>query len=210
MTEERPQSGFVDVEEAADILSTGGVVVYPTETVYGMAASIEDSEAVERVFEVKHRSRNKPLSVAFPSVDEALGWTSPSEAAEEFVREVLPGAVTVLVPNDCVYEEVVAGEDLVGVRVSSHPDVRSLTEIAGPVTSTSANTSGEPAAQSPEEIELRIAEAVDGVMEADEGLAVGSGEASTVVDATTWEVVREGADVERVRRLLEEFSRRDR
>lgn len=200
----------VGVEEAAEVVSGGGVVIYPTETVYGLAASVDDVEAVERVFEVKRRSRDEPISVAFHDVEAALSRTAPSEAAEELMRQVLPGPVTVLVPRDGVHDAVVAGRELVGVRVPDHDDARRLAELAGPVTSTSANTSGRPAAASPGELEPRILEACDGVVEAEEDVSVGSGEASTVVDATTWELVREGADVDRVSDLVEEIGRTDR
>ncbi len=192
----------IGVEEAADVVSRGGVVVYPTETVYGLAASVDHVEAVERVFEVKRRSRDEPLSVAFEDVDAALSRTTPSEATEEFMREVLPGPVTVLVPNGAVDDAVVAGRDLVGVRVPDHADARRIAALAGPVTSTSANTSGRPAAASPDDLEPRVVDEVDGVVAAEEDIAVGSGEASTVVDASAWEIVREGADVDRVQALV--------
>ncbi len=195
------------VEEAAKVLSEGGVVLYPTETVYGVAASIRCDEAVERVYDLKQRSREKPLSVAFPTVDAALDWTAPSMEALEFMREVLPGAVTVLVPNEGVSDVVVASSDLVGVRVSSDEDVQRLTSEAGPVTSTSANVSGEAPATTQEELDPRLVEPVDGVVEGE--MEDGEGLASTVVDTKAWEIVRRGADVEHVQTLVDDFGETD-
>ncbi|MFP4632324.1 MAG: L-threonylcarbamoyladenylate synthase [Halobacteriales archaeon] len=197
----------MEVDEAADVLEDGGVVVYPTETVYGLAASVDRREAVDRVYEVKRRPRSKPLSVAFESVEAALDRTKPSDRALSLMERLLPGPVTVVVENAGVPSYVVSGLDAVGVRVPGHPDARELARLAGPITSTSANVSGEDDARSPDELEPGVVDAVDGVVEARRGPREGSGRASTVVDAVEWQVVRRGAEYDVVRRTMDELSR---
>jgi len=183
----------VSVEEAATLVRSGGVVVYPTETVYGVAADAYNKNAVERVYRVKERPTERPLSVAVGSVDNIEAVARPRDDALEFAHEFLPGPVTPLLPRRQRVPEVVTSGDLIGVRVPDDETARSFINSVGPVTSTSANMSGEPAATRPDELG-RLADRVDGVI--DDG--VRNGEPSTVVDTTTWEVVREGSDLKRV------------
>ncbi|MDZ7687183.1 MAG: L-threonylcarbamoyladenylate synthase [Halobacteriales archaeon] len=184
----------VSVDEAVTLVNSGGVVVYPTETVYGVGADAYNPTAVKRVYRIKERPTERPLSVAVGTIDNIEAVARPRGDAMEFAREFLPGPVTPLLPRrQRVPEEVTSG-DLIGVRVPDDETALSLINASGPITSTSANMSGEPAATVPEELG-RLAERVDGVV--DDG--VRDGEPSTVVDTTTWEVLREGAEVERVR-----------
>ena len=187
----------VSVEEAATLVRSGGVVVYPTETVYGVGADAYNATAVERVYRVKERPTERPLSVAVGSVDNIEAVARPRDDALKFAREFLPGSVTPLLPRrQRVPEEVTSG-DLIGVRVPDDETALSLINSVGPITSTSANMSGEPPATHPDELG-RLADRVDGIV--DDG--VREGEPSTVVDTTTWEIVREGAEVESVRDWL--------
>jgi L-threonylcarbamoyladenylate synthase len=187
----------VSVEEAATLVRSGGVVVYPTETVYGVGADAYNETAVKRVYRVKERPRERPLSVAVGSVDNIEAVARPRDDALEFAREFLPGPVTPLLPRRQRVPEMVTSGDLIGVRVPDDETARSFANSVGPVTSTSANMSGEPPATRPEELG-RLADRVDGVIDG----GVRDGEPSTVVDTTTWNVVREGAEIERVRDWL--------
>lgn len=190
-------TGKVSVDEAVTLVRSGGVVVYPTETVYGVGADAYNTAAVKRVYKIKERPRERPLSVAVGSVDHIETVARPRGEALEFAREFLPGPVTPLLPRrQRVPEEVTSG-DLIGVRVLDDETARSFIDSTGPVTSTSANMSGEPPATHPDELG-RLADRVDGII--DDG--VRDGEPSTVVDTTTWEIVREGAEVESVRDWL--------
>jgi len=184
----------VTVDEAATLLRSGGVVVYPTETVYGVGADAYNETAVERVYRVKERPTERPLSVAVGSVEHIEKVARPRDDALEFAREFLPGSVTPLLPRRQRVPEIVTSGDLIGVRVPDDGMARELIHAVGPITSTSANMSGEPPATRPDELG-RLADRVDGVV--DDG--VRDGEPSTVVDTTTWEVVREGAEVDAVR-----------
>ncbi|MFP4174842.1 MAG: L-threonylcarbamoyladenylate synthase [Halobacteriales archaeon] len=191
----------VTVEEAAKTVSRGGVVVYPTETVYGVGADAFNDEAVQRVYEVKERPRDKPVSVAVADTDSVDDVARLDEEARRFAEEFLPGPVTLLAPRrDAVPDPVTAGGELVGVRVPDDETALRLLRKTGALTSTSANISGEASATSVEELG-EVGDRVDGVIDDGARDATG-GEGSTVVDTTTWEVVREGTAVERVHDYL--------
>ena len=190
-----------DIDAAADAIRRGDLVVYPTETVYGLGADALDADAVERVYAAKRRPRGDPVSVAFPSADAAFAHTAPSDAARDFMDAVLPGPVTPLVPRrETIPDAVTAGGALVGVRVSSHDVPRRLTERAGPITSTSANRSGEPSATSADAVDAAIRDAAAVVLDAP---CCEEGEGSTVVDTEDWRIVRRGARVDAVEHWIE-------
>jgi len=190
-----------DLDQAAAAIADGKLVIYPTETVYGLAADALDADAVERVFDVKGRDRSKPVSLAVPSVDAALDYTEPSERELAFMREFLPGPVTVLVARrEMVPDVLTAGRERVGVRVPDHDRALELAERAGPITSTSANVSGEPSALEIEEIGASVRDTVAVVL--DGGRTAGT--ESTVVDVSAGEIVREGAKAEAIRAWLAE------
>jgi L-threonylcarbamoyladenylate synthase len=188
------------VAEAAKVLVGGGVVVYPTETVYGIGASIYIPEAVERVFEIKGRERGMPLSVAVASFEMIEQVASISEDDLALLRKVLPGPVTILVEKDPdLPDTVTAGSPLVGIRFPDHPMALELIGMAGPITSTSANLSGQKPPASIAELDPKIAKKVDFVLD---GGRSRFAQPSTLVDLEARRVIREGAGMERVRELL--------
>ena len=189
-----------DLTEAVAAVRRGDLVVYPTETVYGLGADALDPEAVERVFEAKGRDRGKPVSMALPEVDAADEYVTFTERERAFCEAFLPGPVTVLLErNDRVPDVLVAGRDRVGIRVPDHDLARDLARRTGPVTSTSANRSGSPSARRVGELDEEIrrrAVVVDG--------GETPGTESTVVDVANDEVVRRGAGADDVEAWLEE------
>ncbi|PSP92677.1 threonylcarbamoyl-AMP synthase [Halobacteriales archaeon QS_4_62_28] len=188
-----------DLDRAADALTDGELVVYPTETVYGLGADALDPAAVERVFETKGRDRSKPVSLAVPGVDAATEYTEPTEQELAFMRAFLPGPVTVLVDRgEAVPDVLTAGSDRVGIRVPDHEGALDLLARAAPITSTSANVSGEPSALEVTEIDASVRDAVAVVL--DGGRTPGT--ESTVVDVTVGEIVREGAQADAIREWL--------
>jgi L-threonylcarbamoyladenylate synthase len=185
---------------AAKALARGGTVVYPTETVYGIGASIYIPEAVKRVFEIKGRARDMPLSVAVASFEMIELVARIDEGEMHILQKVLPGPVTVLVERSPDLSDLVtAGSPLVGIRFPDHPIALELIRMAGPITSTSANLSGQQPPASLEELDPRIAEKVDVVLDGGRSRLA---RPSTLVDLAARRVIREGAGMERVRRLL--------
>jgi L-threonylcarbamoyladenylate synthase len=189
------------IERAGEAIREGGLVVYPTETVYGLGADALDPAAVERVFETKDRPRDRPLSLGVPDVDRALEYAAPTAREERFMRAFLPGPVTVVVERrGVVPDALTAGRDRVGIRVPDHDVALALYRIAGrPVTATSANRSGRGSARRVAEVDRSVREAAV-VLDAGET----PGSESTVVDLSLADpVIRAGANADAVRTWLD-------
>jgi L-threonylcarbamoyladenylate synthase len=180
----------------AHVLS-GGVLAYPTETVYGFGGGM-DGDAVERVRRVKRRGEAKPLLLLVRDAEQVrgLGWT---DEARELARIFWPGALTLVLrdPDGLFPVGVRSAEGTVAVRVSPHPVVALLMDaLDGPMTSTSANAPGSPPARSGGDA-LAVARALGAgpeMLVVDAGLLPES-RPSTLVDCTGTEpsVVREGS-----------------
>ena len=191
------------VADAAAALRRGDLVVYPTETVYGLGADATDPDAVERVYELKRRPRDDPLSVAVPDVDAALDYVRPTRREEAFMREFLPGPVTVVVERrDALADALTAGRDRVGVRVPDHDvALELLRDVAPtPVTATSANVSGRPSVVRVADLDDRVREGVARVVDGGET----PGTESTVVDPGEGVVHRDGALAAEIGRWLQD------
>jgi L-threonylcarbamoyladenylate synthase len=178
-----------DLDRAARALRDGDLVVYPTETVYGLGADALDPAAIEQVFEAKRRDPDEPVSLAVPDVTAVAEYARPTDRERAFCRAFLPGPVTVVLADaPAVPAALTAGRDRVGVRVPDNEIARALLERVAPVTATSANLSGRPAAR-------RVADLDDGIRDAaamilDGGETPGGG--STVVDVAADTILRRG------------------
>jgi len=130
------------LERAASLIREGGLVAFPTETVYGLGASALDAAAVERIYQAKGRPRRSPIIVHVDSLGMARGlalrWP---EAAEALGRRFWPGPLTLVVPKRAVIPDVVtAGLGTVGLRMPAHPLALALIRAAGvPIAAPSAN-----------------------------------------------------------------------
>ncbi len=131
-----------EIRKAAEILRAGGLVVFPTETVYGLGANALDAAAVRKIYELKQRPATSPLIVHVNSTEQAkeLAAEWPPEA-ERLAREYWPGPLTIVVPKKPMIPDVVsAGLQTVGLRVPRHVVARALLQEAGiPVAAPSAN-----------------------------------------------------------------------
>ncbi len=178
-----------DLTDAVAALRCGDLVIYPTETVYGLGANALDAEAIERVFEAKRRPRDRPISMAVPELSVAADYARITPRERAFCERFLPGPVTVLLGRtDRVPDVLVHGRDRVGVRVPDHPIARALARRTGPITATSANLSGTESARRIEAVDPSIREravVVDG--------GETPGTESTVVDVDGDDIVRRGA-----------------
>ncbi|MFB6094330.1 MAG: L-threonylcarbamoyladenylate synthase [Halanaeroarchaeum sp.] len=190
---------MTDLDRAVAALRAGELVVYPTETVYGLGADALDADAVDRVFAAKGRPRSNPISLAVPSVETALEYVETDQRERQFMETFLPGPVTVVLrKRPAVPDALTGGRERVGVRVPDHDLARRLAERAGPVTATSANVSGNPSVTDPANLDDAIREAASVVL--DGGQTPGT--ASTVVDVGRGTVHREGRDADAIREWL--------
>ena len=161
--------GPEDVEEAAAILRSGGLVGIPTETVYGLGANGLDPEAVAHIFEAKGRPQDNPLILHIPSADHLERYCADiPQSAFDLARACWPGPLTMILKRRPIVPDVVtAGMDTVGMRCPSHPVCRAILQAAEvPVAAPSGNTSGRPspttAAHMAEDMDGRIDAIVDG------------------------------------------------
>ncbi len=176
-----PRTQRLVLETAVDFLQRGEVVAYPTETVYGLAVPAFREEAVEKVFTVKRRSRDKPLLVAVRDREMLAEVASsiPPEA-DRLVREFWPGPLSLILPRSGnIPDAVTAGGDYVGVRCPDHPAAQGLiAQLGEPITSPSANLSGNPSGCSSPEILRDLSGRIAAIIDA--GIAAGT--ESTLVD----------------------------
>ena len=152
------------VSEAIKALRKGGIIVYPTETLYGLGADINNEAAVKRIYELKGRQADAPVSIAVAK-EEVMVYAEVSDAAERIIRDYLPGPVALLLKKKGVHEWITKNE-YVGIRVPDNPIALGIVEEFGPIVSTSANKSGEPAAHSVEDISREVLDNADYVIDA--------------------------------------------
>ncbi|MFH0941467.1 MAG: L-threonylcarbamoyladenylate synthase [Chloroflexota bacterium] len=183
------------VAEGVSFLKSGGVVAFPTDTVYGLGCDYRSREAVARLYELKGR----PTRMALPLLLWGIGQIdevalSVPEVARRLAAEFLPGALTlVLKKRPSVPDFITAGGDTVAVRVPAHPVPVALARGLGvPIVGTSANLSGRPSALTAEEVCAELGSRVDMVID---GGSVPGGKESTIVDVSgqTPVILREGA-----------------
>jgi len=180
---------------AATVLRGGGIVVFPTETVYGIGASADSCIGPQEIIDIKARSKNKPLPWLVEDVKalESYGVEVP-EYAHSIAEKFWPGALTIVVKAaDVVAPEFRDDRGTVALRCPDHEVVMELIQASGgPIITTSANTAGLPPAGSFDELEARIIASADLTLDGGE---TRHGVASTVVDCTGAEpvVTREGA-----------------
>lgn len=156
------------INEAINVLADGGIVLYPTDTVYGLGANIFDNRAVRRVFEIKQRSLLKPLSILVSNVNSIDLVAKVSLNQKEVIHNYLPGPYTfILQKRPIVPRAVTSGSDYVGVRV---PDNDLACRLAGifPITTTSANLSDEEVLSNPNDILDQLGHDVDFVIDVGE------------------------------------------
>ena len=186
-----------DIKKASEIIRNNGIVIYPTETVYGIGANIFSNTALEKVFAIKKRDKDKPVSVAVSDISmmEDLVYIGKNERL--FIEKFLPGPVTVVLKKrDLVPDMLSSGSELVGIRFPAHETTIKLIQLAGvPITSTSANFSGEAPPRRVDEIRVSADYIIDG--------GECKGEPSTVVDLVNRKIIRKGANFEDVLAALE-------
>lgn len=169
------------INEAVDTLANGGVIIYPTDTVYGLGANIFNNKAVRRVFKIKQRNLLKPLSILVYDSDAIQLVSRISIYQKKILDTYLPGPYTFILNKSPIVPRVVtSGLDHVGVRVPDNEIARNLAKLF-PITTTSANLSDKEVLSTPDEILNQLNCDVDLVIDVG---ALDSNNASTIVDLT--------------------------
>lgn len=136
------QEYFKEVEE---IFKRGELIVYPTETLYALGANPFDKKALDRLFEVKRRPKELPISVAVADIEMMKSMAEINKLAEKVYNNFLPGPLTLLLKKKAsIPDKLTAGDDRIGIRVPKHPAALKVIDLVGPITATSANLHGYP------------------------------------------------------------------
>ncbi len=169
------QDDVDELDGAEHAIRDGNLVVYPTETVYGLGADALDPAAIERVFDAKRRAREKPISLGVPDVETAREYVRPTARELAFMNEFLPGPVTVLCEKrEEVPDVLTGGRSRVGVRIPDQPLALELLRRVSPITSTSANVSGRGSVTHLDDLDDEIRDAAAVVIDGGETGGTGS------------------------------------
>lgn len=138
------------------------IILYPTDTIYGLGCPINDKTAVKKVFEIKKRGFSMPLSVAFSDIKQMMDYVDVDEKQLSFIKENWNKGTTFIVKKkNSIPNIITANSENVGARIPDHDEVRKLTKKFGPIITTSANVSGKPAPVRFEELDKEIVEKAD-------------------------------------------------
>ncbi len=189
-----PASESNAITRAVEVLRAGGLVAYPTDTVYGLAALATNDAAVEKLFAVKQRApdQSMPLLIASPRDLAQIAADVPA-VARRLIGQFWPGGLTIVMPKAATFHSKALIGNTVGVRVPDHPIPRQLVQLLdAPITGTSANVAGGPEPMTADDVRKQLGDSIDLIV--DGGRCEG-GTPSTVIDCTTKppRIVREGA-----------------
>ena len=182
------------IEAAASLIKEGGVVIYPTRSLYGLGADAFNSEAVDRIFAIKQRSQQKPILVLIDHPEQLTKLVRQVPGvAVKLMERFWPGCLTIVFEaRNTVPDNLTAGSGKIGVRLAGHAVARALANVVQrPITGTSANLAGRPGCHRIENLEPQIIRPVDLVLDAG---ALKGGKGSTVVDVSNGKprILREG------------------
>ena len=187
----------LDFLKAIKALKNGEIIVYPTDTLYGLGADIYNEDAVRKIFEIKKRPLNDPLSVAVSDIQEIEKIAFIDDKSHQLAKAFLPGRLTLILKKRNIIPEIVTGGlKKVAVRIPDNKVALELLSKFGPLTATSANIHGKKTPDIIREIRMQFKNEDVSVY-----LNVGrvNGKPSTIVDATNnhIKIVREGAIAEK-------------
>lgn len=185
-----------EISGAVQVLNAGGMVIYPTETVYGIGVDAYSKKAINKLYVIKKRVVTKSISIAVSSIGMIEKVAYVNEFSKNFINFFLPGPITIIMPAKKVLTESLIAEDgTIGIRMpDNHIALSLISKFGRPITSTSANISGEPAPKQPEDIKIGCDFILDG--------GVLPGVPSTVVDLNKRIILREGSMCREVNEYL--------
>src|SRR3989344_3900700 len=168
------------VRKAAEILKRGGIVIFPTDTVFGVGCILSDEKAVERLYKIKKRPKEMPTLLLVKDLSQAEHFVEFNNISKKLAKNFWPGPLTMVVKSKSLVPKIILGEDgTVGLRVPNHEISLKLIELVGePILAPSANFKGENAPSKLSEIDKRLLNLVDYVTE----IECGGEKPSTVVE----------------------------
>ncbi len=184
------------LEEAIKIIKQGGVVIFPTDTAFGIGCRIDDEKAITRLFAIRKRPQSQPTPVLFDTIERVREYVSEFDSkVEQLMRGYWPGALTIILPcqSDKVPSLVRGGGKTLGVRIPDHPvPLQIIRGVDVPILGPSANFHGEKTPYSFEELDKALIKLVDFVID---GKTKTKNLTSTVVDCSVlpFKILRQGA-----------------
>lgn len=167
---------------ALSLLSGGGVIAFPTDTVYGLGALAFDAGAIQRLFEIKNRPQDQPIAILLGDPDDLPTVSLDiSPAAKRLVAAFWPGPLTIVVPAHPGLPNNLSPSPMIGLRIPDHPAARELLNAAGPLAVTSANLSGREDTRTASQVLAQLGGQIPLIL--DGGQSPG-GLPSTVIDLT--------------------------
>lgn len=181
------------VRHVVDSLKQGGVVIYPTDTTYGLGCDIFNRDGIKKIYQIKQRDPRKPFSFICSDLTEVANYAQVSNFAFRILKRHLPGPYTFILEASKVVPDVLTTrQKTVGIRIPDNSISRLIVqELGHPLVTTSANISGENAIQDPEVIGERLEKMVDMVVDGGVSMGIESSIISLIDDRI--EVLREGA-----------------
>ena len=190
MSPENPDMDLIS--EAIDIMANGGIILYPTDTVYGLGANIFNNDAVKKIYEIKKRDSSKPLSVLVQDTESLELIADLNKNSREIINKWLPGPFTLILNKKKVVSPYVSASTKVGVRIPDYKIARFLASLF-PITTTSANLTNEDTLSNPQDILKQIGNDIDLVIDVGN---LDKAKPSTVIDLSSSKptLVRNGFD----------------
>jgi L-threonylcarbamoyladenylate synthase len=184
------------IEKAVEILKKGGVIAYPTDTVYGIGCDVFNNKAIKKILEIKKRDQNNSLLVAVSDFKMMASIVIFTEKERKFMEKFLPGPITFILPKKSNISNLVTGKrNNLGVRMPDNKEALEIIRQAGfPIITTSANISGQKPVSESRDIDLIVDFVVEGKCKYKKP--------STIVDLINKRIIRQGQWVERVEKSL--------
>jgi L-threonylcarbamoyladenylate synthase len=182
-------------DKAVKVLINGGIIIFPTDTAFGIGCVVDNEVSVERLFRIRQRPRNKPVPVLFSSIEMVEKYVEiPDRVWKELLEKYWPGALTVVlkVKKDKVPSLVRGATDTLGVRIPNNEvALKIISNINKPILGPSANFHSRPTPYTFESVDKNLITLTDGIVK---GVCAIKRE-STVVDCTSdnWQIIRQGA-----------------
>ena len=180
------------IKKVVQILKDGGVIAYPTDTIYGIGCDIFNKKGIEKIYQIKKREKNKPMSFICADLSDISQYAIVSNYAYRIMRKCLPGPYTfILEASSKTPKKIMSKRKTVGIRIPDHKICLAIvTELGHPLITTSANISTEEELNNPDDIEDKLGSSLGLII--DEGPLIS--EPSTIVDLTgdSPTILREG------------------
>ena len=184
-----------DLDKAVSILKQGGIIIFPTDTAFGIGCRMDNEDSVKKLFKIRNRPQEKAMPVLFDTISRVKEYIKPvDQQVESLMEKYWPGALTIV--TECIEEKVISqvrgGGSTLGVRIPDYERARELIRgVGAPITGSSANFAGRETPFSLEGLDKTLIKLVDFVLE---GKTNGQNRSSTVLDCSVepWKIIRQG------------------